>query len=101
MRISVRGWLIVAGAVAGLLLLYLLVFPGAGWIARYDVTHSGTGPPDIDEVRGRILQAVGGLLALIPLYYTARTYHLSQQAQLTERFTQAVQQLGSDEESVR
>ncbi|MFI6938570.1 pentapeptide repeat-containing protein [Streptomyces sp. NPDC050418] len=54
-----------------------------------------------NNVRGRMLQAAGGLLAMVAVFYTARTFRLSRQQQVTDRYTGAVEQLGSASLEVR
>jgi hypothetical protein len=61
-----------------------------------------------DAVRGRILQTGAGVLAAAALLYTARNFKLTRQAlllsesgQLTDRFSKAIEQLGSDIREVR
>jgi Pentapeptide repeats (8 copies) len=56
-----------------------------------------------NEVRGTLLQALGGIVLLGGLYLTYRTFDLNRrgheldrQAQVTERFTRAIDQLGEE-----
>ena len=44
---------------------------------------------------------VGGSALLFGLYFTARNLQVSQEGQITERFTRAIDQLGSDEIEIR
>ena len=44
---------------------------------------------------------MAALGAAVGLAYTARTYRLSREGQLTDRYTKAVEQLGSDKIEVR
>lgn len=44
---------------------------------------------------GVIVQFLGGLLLLLNLYYTSRTFRLSQEGQITDRFTEAINQMGA------
>lgn len=46
-------------------------------------------------------QALGGLAVLGGLLYTARIFRLSREGQLTERYTKAIEQLGSGTLDVR
>lgn len=48
-----------------------------------------------------MLQALGGLALLGTLYFSALTLRLNRRGQLTERFTKAIEQLGSDSLPVR
>src|SRR5512144_2911676 len=47
------------------------------------------------------LQALGGLALLGGLFFTSRTFRLTREGQLTERYTKAVEQLGHDKLDVR
>jgi uncharacterized protein YjbI with pentapeptide repeats len=49
-----------------------------------------------NEVRGTLLQALGGLVLLAGLYLTYRTFDLNRQGQVTERFSRAIDQLGEE-----
>jgi hypothetical protein len=53
------------------------------------------------STRTGMIAGLAGLAALGSLAVTARTYQLSQQGQITERYTKAVEQLGSDKLDVR
>jgi pentapeptide repeat protein len=47
-----------------------------------------------NAVRGTLLQAFGGAVLLLGVYFTARTFDLNRHGQVTERFTRAIDQLG-------
>jgi Type II secretion system (T2SS), protein M/Pentapeptide repeats (8 copies) len=47
-----------------------------------------------NDARTTLLQAVGGLVLLIGLYFTAKTWRTAQEGQVTDRFTRAINQLG-------
>ena len=89
-------WLVLASAVAlvllaPLLLLLLRVMPE--WIAASD--------DDVASARTGVLALLAGLVAVVGAVYTAKTYALNRQGQLTDRFTRAVEQLGHDSRDVR
>ena len=97
--------------------------PGAGWLLRHvDGVHGLSGKEladALDAVRGRALAIATGLAALTAVYYTARnadtarknllhsvaaarrTAELTEQGQVTERYTKAIEQLGADKINVR
>jgi hypothetical protein len=92
--ISALGWwalavfLLVAAAVG---LVVLLVGPVA-WLVAGDTVRSlpdGTDGKDkadaINAVRGTVLQGAAGLIAVGALWFTARTYLLSREGQVTDR----------------
>lgn len=53
------------------------------------------------DVRTTIVQGLVGVGLLIGLYFTAVTYRLNREGQVTERFTRAIEQLGSDSLEIR
>jgi Pentapeptide repeats (8 copies) len=108
-------WLIVGiAAVLALAILWALLVPGADTLANHDV-GSVTGPLRVlrlqtarDAARGRLLTLGAGVLAAGALIFTAsnyrlarRTHELTEQGQVTDRYTRAIEQLGSDKLDVR
>jgi uncharacterized protein YjbI with pentapeptide repeats len=124
-RVRPSGWL------AGLLVLLLsMVVAGLLWLAVVSVLviPARLHPPLSDtelagltgrerleaedarrqrqnETRSTLLQATGALLLLtsagVGAWFTGRQLHLNREGQITERFTRAVDQLGSDQLDVR
>lgn len=64
-------------------------------------THYAACRADISSTRTGVIAGLAGLAALGSLTVTARTYQLTQQGQLTDRYTKAIEQLGSDKLDVR
>ncbi len=109
-----RGIRWLAGGIVAVVLAavvaWALFVPAADWLARHDV-GSVKGPlheTAVDNARGRLLALGAGLLAAGALIFTARnftvsrrTFELTEQGQVTERYTRAVEQLGSDKLDVR
>ena len=119
---SVR-WL--AGGIAAVILAvavtWVLFVPTADWIARHDVGSASGALHEtaLDNARGRLLTLGAGLLAAGALVFTAlnfkllrrnseqtdrwqqRTYGLTEQGQVTDRYTKAIEQLGSKELDIR
>ncbi len=103
-------WLIGAVAVVlALVIVWALLVPGADWLARHDI---GSAKESLaaarDAARGRLLALGAGLFAAGALLFTARnftlsrrTFELTEQGQVTDRFTKAIEQLGSDKLDVR
>jgi hypothetical protein len=54
-----------------------------------------------DAARGRLLTLGAGLFAAGALLFTARNFVLSREGQVTDRYTKAIEQLGSDKLDVR
>jgi hypothetical protein len=80
-----------------------LLVPAADWLAHRDV-GSAKGPllqTVRDAARGRLLTLGAGLFAAGALAYTARTFGLSCEGQVTDRYAKAIEQLGSDKLDVR
>ena len=109
-----RGIRWLAGGTAAVVLAvavaWFLFVPAADWLARHDV-GSAKGPllqTARDAARGRLLTLAAGLFAAGALLFTARnftlsrrTFELTEQGQVTDRYTKAIEQLGSDKMDVR
>jgi uncharacterized protein YjbI with pentapeptide repeats len=101
-------WVGLLVAVAcGVAIIVVLFGPVTDLIARHDVS-SITGLRRVtalqsarDAARGRLLQLGAGLFAAAALIYTARNFTLSREGQVTDRYTKAIEQLGSDKLDVR
>ena len=111
-------WLAVT-ILATAVIIYLLIWYGPDLLARHDI-GTVTGPLRVlrlqqarDAARGRLLTLGAGLFAAGALIFTAlnfnllrrnseradqwqrRTYELTEQGQVTDRYTKAIEQLGS------
>ena len=100
---SVIRWVgVVVGLAADLGVVIVIFGPVTDVIARHDV-GSVAGPHQAaalqsarDAARGRLLQLGAGLFAAAALIYTARNFTLSREGQVTDRYTKAIEQIGSD-----
>jgi hypothetical protein len=94
--------------------IYVIFWPVSDRIAKHDVgaiTGRGYGAAlqaARDAARGRLVAFGAGLFAVGALIYTARnftlsrrTFELTEQGQVTDRYTKAIEQLGSDRLDVR
>jgi hypothetical protein len=100
----------IAAVVLGLAIAWVLFVPIADWLAHHDV-GSVRGPlheTAVDNARGRLLTLAAAVFAAGALAFTARnftlsrrTFELTEQGQVTERYTKAIEQLGSDKLDVR
>jgi hypothetical protein len=54
-----------------------------------------------DDVRATLLQGIAGLLLLFGAFATWRQVQISREGQITERFSRAIEQLGSGKEDVQ
>jgi|SRR5689334_18799784 len=99
-------WLVggvLAAVVLVLVVAWVLFVPTADWLAHHDV-GSAQGrllQAARDAARGRLLTFATGLFAVGALVFTALTFNLSRQGQYTDRFTKAIEQVGSKEVDVR
>jgi Pentapeptide repeats (8 copies) len=104
-------WLVgIAAVVLAAAIVWALFVPVPDWLARHDV---GLPKPALlqtarDAAQGRLLTLGAGLLAAGALVFTARnftlsrrTFELTEQGQVTDRYTKAIEQLGSDKLDVR
>jgi uncharacterized protein YjbI with pentapeptide repeats len=55
----------------------------------------------INDIRTTLLQGIGGAVLVLGAYFTYRQLQTSREAQITERFTRAIDQLGRAELDVR
>jgi hypothetical protein len=100
----------IAIVVLALAIVWVLFVPLADWLARHDVgpVKGALRETAVDNARGRLLTLGAGLFAAGALVFTARNFTLSrrsleltEQGQVTDRYTKAVEQLGSDKLDVR
>ncbi|WP_149824930.1 pentapeptide repeat-containing protein [Streptomyces tailanensis] len=108
-RRTIAGVLIGAAALA-VLGVVLVVLPGM--VVDHDLAGASVAAQDrlkaVNDVRTTLLQAVGGLVLLFGAYATWRQLRVSQdglratqEGYVTDRFSRAVDQLGSDNQDVR
>jgi Pentapeptide repeats (8 copies) len=81
----------------------VLLVPAADWLAHHDVGSAKPAvlQPALDGARGRLLTLGAGLVAGGALLFTAWNFLLSREGQVTDRYTKAIEQLGSDKLDVR
>ena len=93
-----------------LVVVWVLFVPAADWLAHHDVGSAGGSLHEtaLDNARGRLLTLGAGLFAAGALIFTARnftvsrrTLELTEQGQVTDRYTKAIEQLGSEKLDVR
>jgi hypothetical protein len=86
-----------------LAIAWVLFVPVADWFAAHDVgsVKGALHETALDDARGRLLTLGAGLFAIGALIYTARNFTLSREGQVTDRYTKAIEQLGSDKLDVR
>ena len=100
----------IAVVVLALAIVWALFVPVADWLAHHDVgsVKGSLHETAVDNARGRLLTLGAGLFAAAALVFTARnftlsrrTFELTEQGQVTDRYTKAIEQLGSDKLDVR
>jgi hypothetical protein len=98
-----RWWLGAAAALGGLVGLTAVVL--LVWLAPpalYKNIPAGKDRAGAEAVtRTGFIAGLAGLAALGGLAITARTYRLTEQGQITDRYTKAIEQLGGDKLDVR
>ncbi|MFG2552462.1 pentapeptide repeat-containing protein [Streptomyces sp. NPDC048581] len=111
-KVRQRAWvsrwgtaaLIAVGALALLAGLPWLVWRGPYVIDAMYLDRKGLADGSaalVTGLRTAVVAVVAALGAGIALLYTARTYRLTRRGQITERFTKALERLGSDQQYVR
>lgn len=107
-----RNFLAIILAAALLCTLGLILLgPLADWLvatARFPHLPPALEIQAVDDARGRLLQLAAGIVAVGALFYNARnhalarrTYELTEQGQVTDRYTTSVEQLASESIGVR
>ncbi len=93
----------IAAVMLGLAIAWVLFVPIADWLAHHDVgsVKGSLHETAVDNARGRLLTLAAGLFAAGALAFTARNFTLSREGQVTDRYTKAIEQLGSDKLDVR
>jgi len=93
--------------VAAVALTIALIWPVTDLVAAHDVgTMSGAAralhlQEAREAVRTQLLTVGAGLVATAALVYTALNFRLSRRGQVTDRYTKAIEQLGSEKLDVR
>jgi hypothetical protein len=91
--------LIIGGVlVAVFLLIKVPQWQAARWEGRIEAKEVAKQESD---TRTTMVQAIGGAVLFIGLYFTLRNLQLTQDRQIIEHYTRAVEQLGSDKLEVR
>jgi len=100
----------IVAVIVALAIAWLLFMPAADWLAHHDAgaARGALLQPARDAARGQLLALSAGLFAAGALIFTARNlavsrriFELTEQGQVTGRYTTAIEQLGSDKLDVR
>src|SRR4051794_15692205 len=95
-----RAALAVAAAVLVVTLVALILKWAPEWLSQNDLSGNDEAE-EIGRVRTGLLAMLAGLVAIVGAVFTGLSYRLNQAGQITERFTRAIDQLGSDELDIR
>src|SRR4051794_3357725 len=98
-RAARQKLLVVVAVLIGLISLIVFILPGH--LANGTFATDAERLKAENDVRTTLLQALAGAILLSGLYFTARTLQLNREGQITERFTRAIDQLGSEKDEVR
>jgi hypothetical protein len=108
MKRAKRRVTILATVVLAVALLWLVILVLPSRIVRLSVGDAGVGKlgPDQrlkaeNDVRTTLLQGLGGAALLTGAFLTWRQLGVTREGQITDRYTKAIDQLGSDETDVR
>jgi hypothetical protein len=102
-------WIVIVFALAVVVFVgaaVVLSGPVTELLVRYDIRFAEGGSPGevlaaVDRARGRILQAAAGIAALMSLMFAGLNYHLSVKGHVTDRYANAIQQLGGGNQAER
>ena len=93
----------VAAAVVLFVVYALVLGRGAAWLDGNTLRGltASQRASEIDTMRGYLIQIGAGVLAAGALLYTALNFQLAREGHVTDRYTKAIEQLGSDRLDVR
>jgi Pentapeptide repeats (8 copies) len=98
--LRVARWLFTAAGLLATLVVVIAVLPQRFTADR----HFDTAADELkaqNDVRTTLLQALAGGVLLLGAYFTYRQLRVTREGQLTDRYTKAVEQLGSEHLDVR
>jgi hypothetical protein len=101
--LAYRHWKLLLGIVAVILLALIIKVPqwqAASWQGQPGVELKDL-PKLENDARTTLIQGLGGLILLSGLGFTLWNLRLTQDRQITEHYTRAVEQLGSEKLAVR
>jgi Pentapeptide repeats (8 copies) len=103
MRKTLGVLVVSAGILTGLLVLVAVVWPLPELLTRYPTAGLTAAErlKAVNDVRSTLIASLVGMAAIASLLLGLRTYRLSRSGQYTDRYSRAVDQLGSDQLSSR
>jgi hypothetical protein len=91
----------ICGSLLVVALIPTLITWAPHWLASTGGLNADQRAAEVGRVRTALFALLAGGIAFVGAIYTTRTFALNRQGQITERFTRAVDQLGSDSLNVR
>jgi hypothetical protein len=89
--------LLIPTTVVAVVLIVVVVRLAPEWLASGGKDNAA----EVGRVRTALLAVLAGGVALWGAIYTARTFGLNRQGQITDRFTHAIDQLGEDKVEIQ
>jgi hypothetical protein len=97
----VRAIAVVVGALAATTFLWALLVLGPPALIGSRGLEAKDQVAAENDARSALISALGGLVLVTGLIFTARTYQSTREGQVTDRYTAAVNQLGHNQLAVR
>jgi uncharacterized protein YjbI with pentapeptide repeats len=94
---AIRIALAVLAPIAVIATVTVVVKWAPQWLATTHGLSSSDRAAELGRVRTSLLAILAGMIASVGAIYTARTFALNRQGQITERFTRAIDQLGHEQ----
>lgn len=99
--IALRAGLGLAAIVAAVALIVVVVKWAPQWLASTRGLSASDRAADYGRIRTGLLAVLAGAVAVVGAVYTARTFALNRSGQITDRFTHAIEQIGSDKPEIK
>jgi hypothetical protein len=97
---TVIWWALVSGATIGVVLV-VIALP----VDLVGMRHMSLTPKDrLDAeggLRSSLIQLIGGVVLIAGLYFTSRSFALTREGHLTDRYAKAIEQIGNENGDVR
>jgi len=97
--LSAVALVLLLATLAAMILMVVRVPQWQSWIASI---HDPKDRVSVEnEVLKNVFQVLGGAFFVLGVYFTWRNYRLAQEGQITQRFNDAIEHLGSDKPEIR
>jgi hypothetical protein len=98
--VAPRAAIVIVGAALVVALIAVILKWAPEWLGKRGLRGKDEAE-EIGRVRTALLATLAGLIAIAGAVFTGLSYRLNRAGQITERFTRAIDQLGSDKLDVR